>query len=77
RFGAYTLPLLLGEQFIARCDAVLERRTKTLKIRGWWWDAGVEKGNAGLQAAVRNGLLAFQTSLGAERLEVHAGVDLD
>ena len=76
QFGAYTLPVLCGDQFIARCDAALERRTKTLRIRGWWWEAGAERGDARLQAAVWNGLMAFQAGLGAEKLENHAGVDL-
>ncbi|MEW6504713.1 MAG: crosslink repair DNA glycosylase YcaQ family protein [Chloroflexota bacterium] len=76
RFGAYTLPVLFGERFIARCDAVLERRSKTLKIRGWWWEAGVEKGDARLRAAVRSGLTAFQAGLGAERLEIGAELEV-
>jgi len=75
QFGAYTLPVLLGEQFIARCDAVLERRSKTLNIRGWWWESGVNKGDGRLRAAVRNGLTAFQAALGAEKVEI--GADLD
>ncbi len=76
RFGAYTLPVLLGEQFIARCDAVLERRSKTLKIRGWWWEAGVEPDETHLRAALGNGLAALQSGLGAQRLEMDAEFDL-
>ncbi|MEW6180747.1 MAG: crosslink repair DNA glycosylase YcaQ family protein [Chloroflexota bacterium] len=70
RFGAYTLPVLFGERFVARCDAVLERRKKTLRIRGWWWEAGAEQDDVHLRAAVENGLAAFQTGLGAERVEI-------
>ncbi|MEN4010796.1 MAG: crosslink repair DNA glycosylase YcaQ family protein [Bellilinea sp.] len=68
-YGAYTLPVLYREGFIARCDPLLERKRKTLRLRGWWWQAGAQMDDEAL-AALGECLAAFSRSLGAEQIEL-------
>lgn len=68
-YGPYTLPVLLGDQFVARFDPKLDRATKTLFIKAWWWEAGQsfdDKTAAGLM----KGFNQFAASLGAEKIRV-------
>ena len=68
-YGPYTLPVLMGDKFIARFDPKLDRTTKTLLIKAWWW----EKDHA-LDETTATGLLRgfgkFAGSLGAERIQL-------
>lgn len=38
RYGYYVLPVLYGDRFVARFEPVLDRKSKTLCIRNWWWE---------------------------------------
>lgn len=38
KFGYYVLPLLYGENFIGRVEAVAERKTKVLVIKNIWYE---------------------------------------
>lgn len=68
-YGAYTLPVLYGEKFIARCDPALDRRRKILHLRGWWWQTGARLDDQAI-SALGECLAAFSRSLGAERIAV-------
>ncbi len=39
-YGAYVLPVLYGERFIARVEPVCDRKAKTMSLRGLWWEEG-------------------------------------
>ncbi len=39
QYGYYVLPVLYGDRFIARFEPVREKRSSTLVIKGWWWEA--------------------------------------
>lgn len=41
QYGYYVLPVLYGDRFVARCEPSLERKTKQLSIRNWWWQEGI------------------------------------
>jgi len=43
KYGHYVLPLLLGENFIGRVEAVVERQTKTLAVRNIWYENGIKQ----------------------------------
>lgn len=43
KFGYYVLPLLYGESFIGRVEAVAERKTKRLVIKNIWFEDGVKQ----------------------------------
>ncbi|HSF30520.1 MAG TPA: crosslink repair DNA glycosylase YcaQ family protein [Candidatus Tectomicrobia bacterium] len=38
RWGYYTLPILYGDQLVARLDPKLDRATETLVIKGFWFE---------------------------------------
>jgi hypothetical protein len=42
RYGYYVLPVVYGDRFVGRIEPVLDRRSRTLVIRGWWPEPGVE-----------------------------------
>ncbi|MCR2806082.1 DNA glycosylase AlkZ-like family protein [Paenibacillus soyae] len=42
KFGYYVLPLLYGESFIGRAEAVAERKTGTLFVKNIWYENDVK-----------------------------------
>lgn len=63
QYGYYTLPVLYGDQFVARMDAKLDRKTNQLTINGWWWEKGFKLDDAA-QTALNKCMLAFFKYLG-------------
>ena len=52
KYGYYTLPILFGDRFVGRIEAVPDRKNKVLEVRGLWWEQGVrqtKKMNAALE----------------------------
>ena len=43
RYGYYTLPILFGDRFVGRIEAVPDRKTGILTVRNIWWEAGVRR----------------------------------
>ena len=43
KYGYYTLPILFGEQFIGRIEAIPDRKTGILHIKGLWWEEGIRQ----------------------------------
>jgi uncharacterized protein YcaQ len=41
KYGYYVLPVLYGDHFIARIEPVLEKHTRNLVIKNWWWESDV------------------------------------
>jgi uncharacterized protein YcaQ len=58
KFGVYVLPLLFGEQFAGRIEAVCDRKTKTLLVKNIWYEDGIKPSKA-LQTAADNCLKRF------------------
>jgi uncharacterized protein YcaQ len=42
RWGYYVLPILYGDRIVGRIEPRLDRRAKTLRIVGLWWEAGFD-----------------------------------
>ena len=42
KYGYYTLPILFGEKFAGRIEAVPDRRQGVLCVKGLWWEPGVK-----------------------------------
>jgi uncharacterized protein YcaQ len=42
RWGYYVLPILYGDRLVGRIEPRIERREKTLKVVGLWWEAGFD-----------------------------------
>ncbi len=43
KFGYYVLPLLYGEQFAGRIEAVADNKTKTLIVKNIWYEDGIRQ----------------------------------
>ena len=69
QWGYYVLPVLYGDRLIARIDPALERKTRTLKVKGFWWEADVEPNDAIIKA-IQVCLKAFMRFLDADDLMV-------
>jgi len=41
KYGAYVLPLLCGEQFVGRVEAIREKKTQTLVMKNIWHEDGM------------------------------------
>ena len=57
KYGYYTLPLLFGDKFVGRIEAVNDRKRKVLVVKGLWWESGVrrtKKLNVALNRAIAN-----------------------
>lgn len=51
KYGYYVLPLVYGDRFIGRVEAVCDRKTKTMVVENIWYEAGV-KPTKRLQTAI-------------------------
>ena len=68
RYGYYTLPMLYGDRFVGRIEAVPDRREGVLRVKGLWWEPGVrqtKKLNTALEQALRR-FAAFNSCQGME-----------
>lgn len=71
RWGYYTLPILYGDDLVARLDPKLDRTTGTLHILGFWLEDDAPKD--GLFAdALGRGLARFARMIGAQKVDVSA-----
>jgi uncharacterized protein YcaQ len=68
RYGYFVLPLLVGDELVARLDLKADRKASALMVRG----AFIEPGIAGAEVAATAApeLTAIQAWLGLERVEV-------
>ena len=42
RWGYYVLPVLYGDRLVGRIEPRIERRARTLRVVGWWWEPGFD-----------------------------------
>jgi uncharacterized protein YcaQ len=70
RWGYYTLPILYGDDLVARLDPKLDRKTNTLQILGFWLEDDARKDEAFANALGR-GLARFAKLVGARRVEMN------
>lgn len=68
-FGYYTLPVLWGEQFAARLDPKVDRKTGVLHIKNLWLEESFEADEAFLHALTGK-LKEFATFCGCKRLVI-------
>jgi uncharacterized protein len=71
RWGYYTLPILYGDDLVARLDPKLDRKTMTLHILGFWLEDDAPR-DAAFADALTNGLNRFAGMVGAKKVDVSA-----
>jgi uncharacterized protein YcaQ len=71
RWGYYVLPILYGDDLVARLDPKLDRKTMTLHILGFWLEDDAPKDEA-FANALANGLERFAKMIGARKVDVSA-----
>jgi uncharacterized protein YcaQ len=69
RWGYYVLPILYGDDLVARLDPKLDRTTMTLEIKGFWHEDDAPVKDPAFAGALAKGLVRFATFVGARRLE--------
>jgi uncharacterized protein len=62
-YGYYVLPILSGDDIVGRIEPVFDRKTRTLRVEGVWWEPG--KQEVSLDEPLRS-LAAF---LGADSIK--------
>ena len=43
KYGYYTLPILSGDRFVGRIEAVPDHKEKVLMVKGLWWEPGIRQ----------------------------------
>ena len=66
KYGYYVLPLLYGDGFIGRVEAVADKKTQTLNIKNIWYEDGVKRTKK-LQSAVEKCLGRFAGFNGCDK----------
>ncbi|MBI4928783.1 MAG: YcaQ family DNA glycosylase [Anaerolineae bacterium] len=69
RFGYYTLPILWGDRLVARFDARLDRKTRTLHLLGFWLEHKDLGQDEAFAEALAGGFSRFTAFLGAGTLD--------
>ena len=72
RWGYYVLPILYGDDLVARLDPKLDRSTMTLEIKGFWYEDDAPVKDAAFADALAKGLIRFAKFLGAKKVNVSA-----
>ena len=72
RWGYYTLPILYGDNLVARLDPKLERKTGTLVINGFWLEDDAPADDPAFADALGKGLARFAAFVGARQVDVTA-----
>ena len=72
RWGYYTLPVLFGDNLVARLYPRLDRKNSTLQICGFWLEDETSANDIVFANALRNGLQRFATFVGAHKVDLGA-----
>ena len=70
RWGYYVLPILYGDDLVARLDPKLDRATMTLEIKGFWHEEDAPVKSAEFAEALAKGLTRFAVFLNARKVKV-------
>ncbi len=72
RWGYYVLPILYGDDLVARLDPKLDRTTMTLEIKGFWHEDDAPVKDSDFANALAKGLMRFAKFVEAKKVDVSA-----
>jgi uncharacterized protein YcaQ len=72
RWGYYVLPILYGDDLVARLDPKLDRKTMTLEILGFWQEDDAPVKDPVFAEALAKGLIRFASFVEAKRLNIRS-----
>ena len=72
RWGYYVLPILYGDDLVARLDPKLDRKTMTLEIRGFWLEDDTPVDDSNFADALGKGLARFANFVEAKQVDIDA-----
>jgi uncharacterized protein len=70
RWGYYVLPILYGDDLVARFDPKLDRTTMALEIKGFWQEEGAPLNDIDFANSFAKGLVGFAKFVGAKRVKL-------
>ncbi len=77
QYGYYVLPVLYGDQLIARLDPGFVRDSKTFTIKNWWWQPGAPRKDEAALGALAECVRQFANYLGAQAVQIGPVVKRD
>lgn len=72
RWGYYVLPILYGDDLVARLDPKLDRTTMTLEIKGFWHEEDAPVKDVDFANALAKGLICFARFVNAKKIKLDA-----
>lgn len=73
KFGYYVLPVMCGNQFVARFEPGLDKKKKELVIKNWWWEPGIAK-TAQMNELLSEGFRQFMDFLGVKSVRLEEAI---
>ena len=71
RWGYYVLPILYGDDLVARLDPKLDRTTMTLEIKGFWHEDEAPVKDLDFASALAKGLVRFAKFVEAKKIKLN------
>lgn len=71
RWGYYVLPILYGDDLVARLDPKLDRSTMTLEIKGFWHEDDAPVKDPDFANVLARGLIRFAKFVEAKKVDVN------
>ena len=72
RWGYYVLPILYGDDLVARLDPKLDRKTMTLHIKGFWLEEDTPVNDPAFADSLGKGLARFAKFVDAQSVDIDA-----
>jgi uncharacterized protein YcaQ len=69
KYAYYVVPVLYGDQFVARFEPTFDKKTRAFTIANWWWEEGVRPDDA-MQTALADCLGEFVRYLDAGQVRL-------
>ena len=72
RWGYYVLPILYGDDLVARLDPKLDRTTMTLEIKGFWYEDDAPVKDIDFANALAKGLIRLAKFANAKKININS-----